>query len=265
MNIVEKINSFGEDLNENDFLIAEFIINNKSLILSMTLDDLSKECNISKTSIIRFTKKIRLSGFSELKALIKFETEKEKKSISDSSNIEDILAKGYFHTINGLRNKNMNPIFDLIENSERVFLYGTGVTQQNAVSELYRIFFNGGKYFYNFSNGTQPEEFIDSIGTNDLVIIVSLSGESSHVVSLATNLKMMGIKIVSLTKLKDNTLARLSDENIYFSNVYIEMTEQKRIYESTTPLFIACEIILIKYEKYLVNKSHETEQKKDGK
>ena len=55
----------------------------------------------------------------------------------------------------------------------------------------------------------------------DLVIIISLSGESEPVVELAKVLRTEHVSTVSITSLSSNKLASLSEENLYIHSVRV--------------------------------------------
>ena len=65
MNLDELVNKYHTDLNPNDLYIWEYLSKHRMKCSEMTIEDLSKQCNVSKTSIIRFAKKLSLSGISE--------------------------------------------------------------------------------------------------------------------------------------------------------------------------------------------------------
>ena len=73
MNLDELVNKYHTDLNPNDLYIWEYLSKHRMKCSEMTIEELSKQCNVSKTSIIRFAKKLSLSGFSELKTYLKMQ------------------------------------------------------------------------------------------------------------------------------------------------------------------------------------------------
>ena len=82
--------------------------------------------------------------------------------------------------------------------------------------------------------------------------MVSLSGENFKMVEFAKRLKLKDVRILSITQFKDNTLASLSDENIYISTVEIPIfTEYNYLkYQSITCYFIAVELLFLRYQRH---------------
>lgn len=110
---------------------------------------------------------------------------------------------------------------------------------------------------YQIEGSQSEHELISEIlKEGDLVIIVSLSGESGHVVNFAKMLRMKGIPVISMTKMKNNTLAQMSLESLYIntSNVGTSYIEN---YETTTLFFMTVEMLLIKYLIYQEKRCEE--------
>jgi RpiR family glv operon transcriptional regulator len=96
---------------------------------------------------------------------------------------------------------------------------------------------------------------VDSINnlakSDDFVIIISLLGESEEVIKLAEKLRLSGIATLSITRMKNNTLASLCDENLYINSIQIQVDYIG--YEISTPYFILIELLFLKYQEYLNN------------
>ena len=63
-------------LNENDLYIWQYIYHHKRSCQKMSIKDLAHACNVSHTSILRFTRKLGMDGYSEFKVYLKIELEK---------------------------------------------------------------------------------------------------------------------------------------------------------------------------------------------
>ena len=73
MKLEELVNNNYDKLNENDLYIWKYICSNKRECRRMSIDELAKKCNISRTTISRFTQKLSLEGFGEFKVRLKLE------------------------------------------------------------------------------------------------------------------------------------------------------------------------------------------------
>lgn len=87
---------------------------------------------------------------------------------------------------------------------------------------------------------------LDMLNEGDVVIIISLSGESEQVISYAKQIKAQNIPLIAFTKMKINPLASLSDETLYAGTLVIESISNSK-YETSIPFIMLTEILLVKY------------------
>lgn len=246
MKLEELVNKHYDKLNENDLYIWKYIVNNKSKCATLTIDELAAKCNVSRTTILRFAKKISLKGYSELKIYLKWSIEKKDGCDDEFSQaVCDEVIK--FAT--DLKEKDFSDACDLIYSSNKVFVYGTGAVQTAVADELKRIFLSAQECFYSIHGEREAEMLINTMNSEDLIIFISLSGESEHTKKLAKELNIKNIPILSITKLKNNELARLSDENLYINSSIRELSNGIR-YESTSLFFTLVEILFSNYIKF---------------
>ena len=71
MQLEELVNQYYDDLNENDLMIWKYILAHKNECCEISIDELSKRCNISRATISRLAKDI-FEGFREFKMRLKF-------------------------------------------------------------------------------------------------------------------------------------------------------------------------------------------------
>ena len=62
-----KIKALYSSMSRSDKQIADWINKNPGKIISLSIVDLSEECGCSEATIVRFAKKLGLSGYQELK------------------------------------------------------------------------------------------------------------------------------------------------------------------------------------------------------
>ncbi len=249
MRIDELLNYYYDKLSDNEKYVCHYLTGHYEECSKKTIEEFAHDCNVSKTLLIRFAKKLGLSGYSELKARIRIE-QKEKEP-----NVEGLLqamTDSYHKMMNDLVKKNLTNLFSKIFLANRVFVYGSGSSQARAAIEMKRIFLpakemiqlHGHDQFFTLKKITKPE---------DLVVIISLSGESNMVIELAKALKISHVPTVSITRLKSNTLASLCGENLYINSVQMPIKYNIE-YEISTPYFILIEYLYLSYQNYLTEK-----------
>ena len=250
MRIEELLNYHYEEFSDNEKYICHYLHNHYDDCQKKTIDEFAASCNVSKTLLVRFAKKLGLTGYSELKARIKIEKQEERGNVKG---LLQTMTDSYHKMMDDLNKKELITFFEKLYLAKRVFVYGSGSSQARAASEMKRIFLPAREIIHLHGHDMcYPLKKIAS--KEDLVIIISLTGESEHVVKLAENLRTIGVPTVSITKLTSNRLALVCDENLYINSVKLPL--QYRIdYESSTPYFILIEYLYLSYQNYLLCKN----------
>ena len=255
MNLEELINKHKSSLNQTDMVIWKYIFNHKQKCRHMSIHDLAKDCCVSSTTVVRFAKKLSLDGFSDLKAVLKME---EEGFLNDEKDVLEAIATFYHHSWRELVKRNFDDASKLMYRAKRVFAYASGYVQSNVVQEIKRLFFYDDVLIYEVKGKEEFHSVNRILTPDDLVIIVSLSGETPLAVEFAQTLQLKEVPLISITRLHDNSLASLSTENLYITPAIFqlyEVGENKKPYQSMMPYFLLIEIWYVKYKLYRKNKS----------
>ncbi|MGM9902911.1 hypothetical protein A5844_002414 [Enterococcus sp. 10A9_DIV0425] len=244
----DRITMFQSRLTENDFLIWSYIVGHKKQCLTMSINDLAKKCLVSRTTIMRFCQKIGFDGFSEFKYHLKNEIFQENTFLSE---IEGEILDNHIQTIENLKKKDFTELCKMIAHAKRIFIYGSGDIQNLVSNYMKLLFLHSGLIVYDLGAVSITEQFYRIIEPDDLVLLITLNGESTTVVKLAKQLKQRNIKTICITKLRNSTVTRLCTETIFFLNSEIPSLENAiSPFESTSTLFFVIEYLLLKYEAW---------------
>ena len=250
MRIEELLNSRYGIFSENEKYICRYLTGHYRECVSETIGGFAEKCSVSQTMLVRFAKKLGLSGYGELKARLKIELEEKEAS---SEGLMEKVTQSYHKMMDELMKRDLSGIFEHLERARRVYVYGSGSSQTRAASEMKRIFLPVKEMVH--IHGHDMCRAIRKIAMpEDLVILISLSGESQAVVELAEALRMHGVPAVSITRQKNNTLASLCDENLYINSIQMPV-EYDLEYEIATPYFILIEFLYLSYRNYLSGKT----------
>lgn len=253
MRLEELMNQYSDRLSENDLYIWNYVENHKKQCENMTIEQLAGKCNVSRTTILRFTKKLSLKGFGEFKVHLKMENDDNKKETSKA--VKVCLA--YEEMLQDIVQQDFHEIIKLIYQAKRIFVFGTGMVQRTVAKEFKRLFYFVNKNFYDFDGITEYETVLSYMNNEDLLLIISVSGEGVHMIDFAKRAKIKGVPIISITKQKKNSLAELSSYNLYISTTTVEQNIYKGRYESMTSYFILSEMLFLRYLEYVEEKSGE--------
>ena len=213
----------------------------------MSIQELACSCNVSHTTILRFAQKLGLNGYSELKFYLKLDN--NKKYDSEEVNIMN-LSDDIIRTMDMLIQKDYSDLFTLLDNCNKIYAYGSGELQKNAVKELKRNFLSMNKLVNIIEGRDEVKSALNYITENDVVFLFSHSGENKFMNNFAENLKNNDIRVVSISKSGNNTLSKLSDINIQFYTCVLAQVGENLSIFSGSQFFIIGEILLLKYLEY---------------
>lgn len=247
MKIDELMNRYYGKLNENDKWICSYIMNHRSSCYKLSIEAFAQECNVSTATLFRFAQKLSLGGFGELKARLRLEAEHRADKSADTL---EHVTDSYHKMIDMIQKRDCSRIFEKMYRSDRIILYGSGYVQARVAREFKRIFLPTRKIMYDIHGHDVAGSVMNLAQEHDFVILISLSGESESVVALAERLRLCGVETMSITKMKNNSLASWCGENLYIHT--IELPGQDDLgYEISTPYFILIELLFLKYQEYL--------------
>lgn len=253
----ELVNEHYNKLNENDMIICKYIISHIKDCSMYTINELAIECHVSKTTIMRFSKKLGLEGYSELKIALKWENI-NKGNILDKT-LENV-CNNYNRLMKDMTERNCDDICKTIYEAKRIFVYGTGAVQKNVAREMCRIFLSANCFIHFLEGGNETKTLPEFVEETDVFILISSSGETHSVIELAKKLKIKNCKIIAITKLNESTLANISSYNLYVSTMIIK-TGYERGYETSTLFFILMEILFVKYLDYVKQGTSQMQRK----
>lgn len=256
MYLEEMINAEYSRLNENDILIWQYIQLNKRECCEIAIEDLAQKCCISRTTISRFTQKLGFTGFREFKVHLKMEWEQEQ--VKTDVLLENV-CDNYMKCIQMIKETDLEEVCSHIYHAKRLFAYGTGETQHAVTQMIKRMFMNVKRFFVTLYGKTELMMTIEDLSEEDMVIMISLSGENELAVQAAKKLKARGVYTLSITRLSDNTLARLCSKNLYIPTDVL-MTKAGVTFETISPYFNVAELLCI---RYLVYMKKQEEKKKE--
>lgn len=255
MKIDELINKYYDRLTQNDLHIWKYINNNKKECCNLSIHELADKCNVSKTTILRFAQKLSLKGYSELKVYLNWEKDTINGENIDESFIENI-CDSWKSSIDEIKQRDFTDICEMIYKSRRVFVYGTGALQASVAQELKRMFLYCGELFYSVEGGSETGMLLNNINSDDLVILISLTGDSDRGTKFAKQLLVKNIPFISITKLKNNEIARMSNKSIYIATSIIDYGNGV-FHEVSNLFFILAEVLFLRYANYKKNRDRE--------
>lgn len=243
--LTEIINDNYAELSATDILVLQYIINNLTEVSNMHIDTLAKHCSVSRTSIYRLAKKLNFAGYSEFKNYIRWTHLKDDKK-HDPSQIKRIKSD-FESTYNHCEtNTQIGNVIDTLHQSETIFVFGTGQAQYYCAQEFQRVFSQIGKFTYVIKALDELELVVKSFGPETVLFVISLSGESKHLDSVMTQCKIKKSTVISLTNFNNNTLAQLSDFQLYATTGGLKLDDTTS-HSSFAPFYMVIDYLFTSY------------------
>ncbi|HOO74256.1 MAG TPA: MurR/RpiR family transcriptional regulator [Tepiditoga sp.] len=207
--------------------IAKYIITDSEKIINYTISDFSRKVNTSESTVYRFIRKLGFEGYHEFKIKLTQEITKMKgfkSSVIFPEYINDVvnLNTGLINsTLELIDFDQINSVVDIIYNSENIYFLGVGSSSIVCEYGYEKLNVLGKKSFYHRDIHTF-NSIIPSIGKNDVIIVVSHSGVTEDIITLAGAVKKEGNTIISITSGIKSPLADISDYILNTANVFSE-------------------------------------------
>ncbi|GCF94928.1 RpiR family transcriptional regulator [Enterococcus florum] len=254
MHFADIVNQNYSELNETDLSMSSYIIDHTKELVSMSTQDFAKECLSSKSSVIRFAQKLGFTGFGELRNFIKWQDDEE--TLDQNMDFQRQIYLDVQKTLSYMEEANWQDIYQKIETCNNIYVLSTGVTQQSQAAEFQRLFLLIGKQAQMIPASAQSNEFrriVERLSDKDIIFVLSLSGENTHLENVLNVLSVRRSVIVSVTSLQNNWLSGRADYNLYASSSRSPLPKDWWL-QTASSFFILIETFAFGYVDYLRKK-----------
>lgn len=225
--IIEKLKD-KSGFTESENCIADYILENKQKVQQLTATELAKETLTSKSSIVRFCKKLGVTGFQDLKKHIYAEIVLEVKEaknhkivmIDNQSTYSDYLQSLDFiygfvvDKMHGLLNHNViKRVMNRLNKMERIDFYSSGLGHSigEATAHKYSAL---GIESMAYSSINEAFWVTNKNNQKTAAFVISLSGKNPSVIHIAKTLKRYGIYVIGVAGNSTKEMKEYCDEVI---------------------------------------------------
>ncbi|BDR57765.1 MurR/RpiR family transcriptional regulator [Xylocopilactobacillus apicola] len=188
--------------------IYQFILSKPDKVVNYSLRQLALKLKVSPASVVRTVKDMGYAHYEDL-------CEQLKNSAEDLPVTDDITyqARWYFQqSLSRIYDKKIDQFKKIAKDCLDFVFFGIGTSGYLAEYGA-RQFVNNGQSAFVISDSSYPIQLGKKDFPKRALIVLSVSGETDHVIKRVINFKAKGVKIISITNNSDNTLAQLSDIN----------------------------------------------------
>lgn len=213
---------------KGELTVVEYIKENSNKIVNMSINELARETYSSNSTIIRICQKLGFKGYKDFKIdyaknieSLKYVNNDINFSLpfenSDSTNeIINKMANLYKDGIDLINSElnidNLEKIIELLNNSQRVFVYAHGdskITASLFLNKLIKI----GKFFYLATENGEELSFSQSVTLSDCCLFITYDKNESFYECMRNILKRR-CPIILISARKDSLLMKYSNYQI---------------------------------------------------
>lgn len=218
--------------------IADYMMEHKAEVVDMTVGELAKASNTSDATVSRFCRRCGFKGFHSMKLALAREVLEEEHGNQEVTNdisrndlaqsLKNILANKVAElteTVRMIDTENLEMILKAIEHARMVQLAAVGNTIPVALDGAFKFNQLGipavagdiweGQTAYTFN-----------LGPEDVVLIISNSGMSQRLATLAKGAKENGVTLILITNNGESALAQMCDYKIVTATREKLLTEE---------------------------------------
>jgi len=216
-------------LSESEARVAEFIVQNPSEFVHLTIQELASRSQSSAAAAVRLWKSLGFSGYQDFK--IRVASDIQSNAVEEYSelklgssydailrSIEETHVQSIQNTIRLLDESAVQESVQAIFQASRIMTFGVGasaVVADDLAQKLTRVGFP----IYDAADFHRAAVLAAQLGEHDVMILISHSGVTSEVVEVAEIARGKGIHLIAITRFGDTPLSRIVNTKLYVSAV----------------------------------------------
>lgn len=243
-----------KSLTNNELNILKFIYSHPEMISDMSIHEFARQVSYSTATIIRFCRKLGLSGFAELKYSLHQELKESRQTqIENDSLSTPMIMKNLFSDTEGtaklIQEEQLYQVFQYFDSNCPIYLWAPGGITAILIGYFEKLLFSIGRQkVYKINSSKLGEHILQNISSESVLVLISTTGDFSVTVKLAKLARISNIPIISITPYTTNTIADLATVNFRF---FTDQRENRGAeFTSRLPIFFVIHLIIRTYLQY---------------
>ncbi|WP_414055405.1 MurR/RpiR family transcriptional regulator [Macrococcus equi] len=212
--------------------IADLMIDQPVKVVNLPIKEIAKLAGTSEAAIVRFSKRLGLSGIKVVKVelareLHTIETEKKPSKIEFSDSVEELKEKVFNNSIQALYNteKILSPnLIDeaahAIVNAGRMMIFGQGIS--NVVGEDFKLkLAQIDKQVFQTNDSYTALSILANFEACDVLFVITSNGKSKSMIDVMKFAKKQNVTIITVTQKVPSVALRMS-------NIALTMTREEQ-------------------------------------
>ena len=211
MGIFNRISASMPEFTNSERKVARFILSEKQSITNMTILDIAQGADVSEASVMRFCSKLGIRKLIDLRIQIAKDSD---KSQPDSDNPLGQQENDYIDVIRNtsslINEEKIDESIRMIENCSALYFLGiaaSGIAAVTGADSFMRLGINS----HVLTEGHYQLMQASLMGPGNVVIALSLSGNTKDICEACQVAKEAGAGIIAVTSYAKSQLARIAD------------------------------------------------------
>jgi DNA-binding MurR/RpiR family transcriptional regulator len=267
----DKIKTVYNHLSKSEKKVADYVLEHGHEVTRLPLTDLAQKSQVSEPTVVRFTKRVGFSGYSDLKLSIMKDW--GKKTVTQDNNasllidlhvnkddkLEDIPGKMIHITMKALQDtlriidisEYLKAVKSLSE-ANIIDIYGVGNSgsiTNDLMNKLMRIGLNARA----FNDNHLQQISATHLTKDDVAIAISHSGSTKDVIDTLKIAKENGARTIALSNYKASEISKYADIQLFtgdFETTFYSETMVSRISQLAIVDMLYMGLLLSDYSKY---------------
>lgn len=217
--VIETIRENYDQMFAAEKKVADFILENPEKAVNANVSELANYSQVSDATIIRMCKHIGYQGYYQMRIFLSHDIGRKQANSNDApvdektGKIKELINRMASNLTGLSEHLNMETLLacsDIINNCNTAHVVAVGNTSPLSMDLGFRLERSGIRATYN----TISEYFLNHINLaaeGDIVIAISQSGTSKHVVQALELAKKKNLKIIAITSSEYSPVSRLAD------------------------------------------------------
>lgn len=249
--LLYKLEKQANELSELEKVVFKFMKSSPETFVNGTLDQISGITYVSTATISRTIKKVGFKNFQELKFVFLQELRNNSKLSNqslDATSFQNSIIEKIEATFDFLEESNFEVILDQIHKANNIEIYSVGSSLTIGI-DLSRKLLSLGKNANAYVDWDDLSRKSKIQKTSELAILISLSGETKHIIEYATNLSENKVTMIGIIGTADSRLEEKVDHCIYAPSI-VKYYKEADI-SSRVAMVAIIEYLTIKYSEFV--------------
>ncbi|WP_333589530.1 MurR/RpiR family transcriptional regulator [Ligilactobacillus acidipiscis] len=255
-NILVVIQNVRNQVSKKERVLCDYILASPTEVMQLPVQSLAQRCQISAATVVRFCRRLDLDGYSDLKlhlsAAVQETQGQEYGEIKPGESASEISGKLQLHFENALKvttkkldDQVIETVVTALHEAHQVQLFGL-VSSSLVVQDMYQKLSRLGLSAVVNNDIHLAATTLASGSTEDLLLVVSTSGNTKEVVTLMKFAKEKSITTVLVTANTNSTGAMLADHLLESQNLGESVIRPGASTSLVTEFFVA-DVLLFRY------------------